>query len=164
MKLNNSKKKKSNPHCFDFMLNEQSTFKTMTVREKSHCGVGIYISIDPHYVLIQSGSQVDLGGDVEGLVRCYQSSQLNHPLNYNHPSFRSYFLTHFSHRQWRERQVGPCRPRWGERNGCFSSCSSPICRVRENGRLTAPCTLTLIFTILLEKPDDSDNEELPRTF
>lgn len=80
MKLNNPKKKKSNPHCFDFMLNEQSTFKSMTVGEKSHCGVGIYISIDPHYALIQSGSQVDLGGDVEGLVRCYQSSQLNHPL------------------------------------------------------------------------------------
>lgn len=61
------------------MLNEQSTFKTMTVGGKNHGGACIYISIDPHYALIQSGSQVDLGGDVEGLVRRYQSPQLNHP-------------------------------------------------------------------------------------
>lgn len=58
---------------------------------KNHCVVGFYISIDPYYALIQSGSQVDLGGDVEGLVRCYQSPQLNHPRNQNHHSFHSYF-------------------------------------------------------------------------
>lgn len=38
-----------------------------------------------NYSFIQSGSQVDLG-DVEGLVRCYQSPQLNHPLTQCHHS------------------------------------------------------------------------------
>lgn len=39
-----------------------------------------------HHSLLRSWSQEDLRGDVEGLVRCYQSPQQNHPLTQHHHS------------------------------------------------------------------------------